>query len=446
MNKKISFAFGLLIFVVITGCGGGFGGRDTPITDVDIRTGTDGLVMEFLENAPPKNVFEDGQFPISLKLKNSGAFDIKDDEDSPEFEGGFVVFGFEKAYVDVPYPEIRRVFVDLDQDGKDALKDELTIALGNYLVEGYSEVGDDANSEIDIVSDAFLAAFYVSENYPEQNRVNVDNLINYLRDPNNDGDYDDSRLNEDLETEVVDFLEDYQTGLIEPIKEDILKEEINIQGKSIYIPKGDEGFVNLNAKAGKISGQSEKHPSTIFATACYPYETVLGTSVCVDTDIFGERRGEKACAIKNQVFGEGQGAPVAVTKIETRMLPQDGGKIKPHFLIHVRNMGDGQVVDRNKIKYACNSSALSYTDLNNVTIDAQLSGIQLKCSENEDEDPGHTTVRLKDKEDVIRCTYHEDGGIDASIEAYAAPLRVELNYGYTFTISKNIIIEKVLTY
>jgi len=324
MNKKIILMAGILLLLVFTGCDKinktGKKGQ-TPISEVDVRKGVEGLKMEFLPNAPPNNVFAESGFPISLKLKNDGASDIKEEDG-----GAIFVFGFEKAYMDIPVPNQRSV--------------------------------------------------------------------------------------------------------------------LSIKGKSIYAPLGEEEFININARAGAIGPQSEKHPSSIFATACYPYETVLGTSVCIDTDITGQRRGQNVCVVKDIVFTGGQGAPVSVTKVETRMLPQDDGKVKPHFLIYVKNAGNGEVIDPGKVEAACTSGTLSYGDFNTLRVKASLSGVPLKCSEDE----GPVIVRLRDKEDLIRCTYERDGGINSGADAYVAPLKVELEYGYTFTISKNIIIEKVLTH
>ena len=339
-NKKAIAIIGiLLVLVVVSGCEGGniFGKKQDkrPITDAEVRKGTDGLDMEFIKNAPPENVFEGSQdkggevipsaFPVSLRLKNKGASDIED---------AFLVFGFEKSYVDIT-------------GGDERCAGELC------------------------------------------------------------------------------------TG-------------IDIKGKSIYSPVGDEDFIKVNAGAKKIGAQSETHPSTIFATACYPYNTTLGTSVCIDTDIIDEVKGKKACNVKDLTFSEGQGAPVAITKIETRMLPQDDNKVKPHFIIFIENKGNGEVVDSDKLDAACSSSGLEYTDFNTLTITASLPQGDLKCSEDPTEPPGPTAVRLREKEDIVRCTLED--GVDIGRDAYTAPLKIELNYGYTFTISKDIIIEKVLKY
>jgi len=201
---------GMLSLLVIAGCGIGGGGKKDPISGVDVHVGFKGLTMDFLENAPPENVFESvitnnkpilSIFPVSLNIKNKGAFDIKD---------GVIVFGFEKAYVD--YQETPK-----------------------YVVE-YVGGGD------------------------------------------------------------VDQVEIFKEGI-----------QFDIEGKSITSPIGDEDFITVNAVAKQVGPQSEMHTSTIFATACYPYNTEFGTSVCIDTDIIGDFKGRKACDVKEVFFTEGQG-------------------------------------------------------------------------------------------------------------------------------------------
>ena len=331
----------ILFLLAIGGCDSSK--KKSSLTDADIRVGTDGLEMKFLQNAPPLNIFEGGSFPISLKIKNAGASNIGDNPATTDVveQSGIVVLGFEKAYVDIITPKM----------------------------------------------------------------------------------------------------------------------EVKIVGKSIFNQKGDEDVKSVNAWAKKIGGQSETHPSTILATACYPYKTILDASVCIDTDVTGQRRGQKSCTIKELDFGDGQGAPLVITKIETMMLPQqDETKIKPHFIIHVKNSGNGQVIRReateegkpvNILEKVCSSEPLSYMkekDFNTFNVKAMLSGVELDCNPDENIGPGVTEARLREKEDMIRCTYDKDGGIGIESDAYTAPLKIELDYGYTFTISKDIIIEKVLTY
>jgi len=218
-----------------------------------------------------------------------------------------------------------------------------------------------------------------------------------------------------------------------------------IEGRSIFNLNGDEEFITVNAKAKDVGAQSETHPSTIFATACYPYKTILEASVCVDTDIFATGLRDKSCEVKDLDFAGGQGAPVAITKIETRMLPdadQDPDIVIPHFIIHIENNGNGEVISLGKIREACTNKALDFTDFNRLQIRAFLSSDELNCNIGESSEI--TEIRLRDKKDIVRCTL--DKGIESIRDAFTSPLRIDLEYGYTFTISKDITIEKILKY
>jgi hypothetical protein len=328
MNKNLILIAGVLVLLALAGCDGKQGER--PITDVDVRVGTEGLTMEFMQNAPPERVFEENIFPIAIELKNKGAFDIVDNEESAVAEKVKLVFGFEDAYVEA--------------------------AGGDEKCDG-----------------------------------------------------------------------------------EVCRTEIN--GKSVYNPAGDDEFLTIDARAKKIGAQSETHASTIRATVCYPYKTVLGSSVCIDPDVYGVAEKQKACNVEDMTF-EGQGAPVAVTKIEPKMLPSEEGNARAQFIIYIKNKGNGEVTLLDRFEDACGSQE-SDDDLyrefyNRVKVNAWLSGEPLVCNEKESD----LIAVLKDKEAMIMCTYDGEGSSDA----YTAALRVELDYGYTFTISKDIIIEKILTY
>lgn len=216
-------------------------------------------------------------------------------------------------------------------------------------------------------------------------------------------------------------------------------------GKSPINPIGDEETISYNVEAGKVDPQSESHSSAVIATLCYPYETTLASSVCIDTDISNLRPGKKVCQNKDLIFNNGQGAPVAITKIEVNMLPvqsaqSPGDRIKPQFLIYIENKGQGTVIRSGAVRNFCTKSDISHEDLNVVYVDAELSNTKLNCQlEAKDKDPpGH--IKLKDKKDIIWCDLKE--GIPSSQDSYLSPLKIVLSYGYTQSISANYLIQK----
>jgi len=223
----------------------------------------------------------------------------------------------------------------------------------------------------------------------------------------------------------------------------------NLNGKSQLNPNGEEEIISYNIEAGKIDPQSEAHPSTITATLCYPYETVLESTICVDTDINNLRPGKKICSSQDLIFNSGQGAPVAITKIEPLMLPLQlsdspvTDKIKPQFLIYIENKGPGVVIKRESVKDFCTKSDTTHEDFNIVYIDAFLSNKPLKCQLEKKKGSNENEIRhikLKDKKDIIRCALEE--GIQRTDDAYLSTLKIELSYGYTQSISASYFIQK----
>ena len=222
----------------------------------------------------------------------------------------------------------------------------------------------------------------------------------------------------------------------------------SLDGKSNINPIGSEDTISYNIEAGKIDPQSELHQSTVIATVCYPYETFLSSTVCIDTDVNNLRPAKKVCNAQDLAFPNGQGGPVAVTKIETRMLPaqlsaQSPGteKIKPQFLIYVENKLPGLVIKSESAREFCTKSDVSHDNYNIVYVDASLSNQQLTCqldTQQKNNLPGH--IKLKDKKDIIRCSLEE--GIDRNIDTYLSPLKVILRYGYTQSIATSYLIEK----
>lgn len=234
-----------------------------------------------------------------------------------------------------------------------------------------------------------------------------------------------------------------------PIKFDLL-------GRSTYDPIGgvDRKTINLNAKG--LGPQSETHTTTIAATTCYPYRTEATAQVCVDTDVYGQRLAEKVCTpetlsmgtigIEGQELPRGQGAPIAITKIEQKMMmhPENDELIKPRYMIYVKNMQNGLPVDIDVYDKACTSTGISKQVWNVVRARVYLSdrSIQLDCAPKLDTESadkaGH--IRLEKKEDFIKCVLEE--GVHKTRGTFTTPLMIDLDYGYTFTISKNVLIRK----
>lgn len=271
----------------------------------------------------------------------------------------------------------------------------------------------------------------------------------------NGGAYDIKRgyLSIGLEKEYMDIEE----GSLKSINEradfrDPEHIQFDLTGKTIENPYGEQEIISFNANTKELSGtdpQSEYHDSLVSITACYEYKTTAVETVCIDTDVYGFKKREKSCEVKTLTLNS-QGAPVAVTSIESEMVPSKDNPsiIKPRFLITVKNLGDGEVIKKERVVEACSSDPLSYKEWGNVNIKAYLSTQdeenKLDCDIVKDGEYDDGELVLKQKEDSIRCSYEK--GLDETKGAFSSPLYILLEYGYTNTISKEVKIKKVLTH
>jgi len=331
----------LVMLLFISGCGS-FKKEYTPtITSKDIYTGKDGLRMEFFENTPPKEIFENSPLPIGLKIYNEGAYDI---------ENGYLSISLEKDYMSLDEASLR----------------------------------------------------------------SINDMFNF-KDPQH-----------------IQF---------------------SLKGKTIEHPKGEQDVVTFNAKTtenlSKIDPQSEYHNSLISITSCYKYQTKAVETVCIDTDVYGFKQREKSCKVE-AISLSSQGAPVAVTKIESEMVPStdDTSIIKPRFIITVKNLGNGEVIREDKVEGACSSERLGQGEWNNIKVKAYISTMtdeknKLDCNIIGGDKYDNGTLILKQKEDSIRCSYEE--GFKQIKGTFSSPLYIILDYGYTDTISKDVKIRKVVT-
>lgn len=231
----------------------------------------------------------------------------------------------------------------------------------------------------------------------------------------------------------------------------------DLEGKTQTNLKGNEIVVAVNAQTGKLDPQSENKPSTLTATLCYPYKTTLSTTVCIDPDVAGIRPGKKVCAVKDISFGGGQGAPIAVTKIESQMIPiADKDIIKPQFLIFVENKGNGNPVNIIGYYTACKEIDFNSKETwNAATLRAYTSGKegenQLVCCPNKEGQCPEDAVgdmagfiRFRDRKDYVKCTFRN--GQPRDYDAFTSPLRIEIDYGYVQTTTANFMIQKPLRY
>ncbi|MBW2973311.1 hypothetical protein KY346_02880 [Candidatus Woesearchaeota archaeon] len=209
-------------------------------------------------------------------------------------------------------------------------------------------------------------------------------------------------------------------------------DKFDLAGKSVFYPEGTETTKSFRAQARMLPPQFEHFETAIVASACYPYKTEATALVCIDTDITNIVR-TKPCKTQKITFSGGQGAPVAVTSVEPKMLVhEDPERIQPEFIIKLENLGKGQAMVKDKVFDACTGKPLGEETWNKVELRAALSDVELNCRPEK--------IKLT-KDQRIVCTL--EGGIYKEEGTYLAPLSIEVNYGYMDRMVKGLEIKKI---
>ncbi len=237
----------------------------------------------------------------------------------------------------------------------------------------------------------------------------------------------------------------------------------SLEGRSIFNYQGGIMVLSYPAKAKSAGTMSEKHNVQFVATACYEYTTKWTQEVCIDTDINKMNIFPGACEA-TEISLSGQGAPLAITSIESTMLPTGKGYIRPMFTIYIENSGNGKIINKNKKEEACTATGLTSRDYNMVFLKSViLSGEELsydfngydpatgkELNPNSDNDliqcSPNPLILKNDGNDYIRCIVAEDLEWDMfsmNQASYTTLLSLQFDYGYTLSKSKEMIIKKI---
>lgn len=216
-------------------------------------------------------------------------------------------------------------------------------------------------------------------------------------------------------------------------------------GRNEDDPFGEQQFVTFTALPKPLDKQTEQHQSLIVVTACYDYLTQASTDLCVDTSQYKLGKLEKPCKYSPITFSGGQGGPVAVTKVEQQMVRLDSSSVSPQLTITIKNVGKGQVVDKQHLEAACTSSdavaTLTAQQIGTVTIDdVAFSSYTLKEGEIACDQP---TAQLRNNEAKFRCHLRK-GLMSPEQDPFLTRLVIEVSYGYTHSLSTPITLERAL--
>ncbi len=223
--------------------------------------------------------------------------------------------------------------------------------------------------------------------------------------------------------------------------------KFNVGGKSILTPNGEKGIVYFSGVARKLQTQSQSLQSKISVNACYNYKTIAVPIVCIDTDFTNNNPFQKSCVV-NDVSMDSQGAPVAITSVKYKMLPR-GNMVEPEFFITIENKGNGEVINplSGFVEGVCGLSSDIFEKNKDDENEKQISifnvvkvSVFLGADQKELDCIPKDGLKLKDKKSELKCTL--ESGIETTEGTYSTPLQIIIEYGYTLSASKDILIKK----
>src|SRR3989338_6691109 len=277
-ERYLKAALVLLLLIIAAGC------EKKEKDTEEVITGTDGIVISFVENFPQdKYILSPGEtqdFTAVVEVKNKGATPLDSGLEHLLHES-FKQYLIENKYAKSDDPtHIERV---LKADW-DKLTEEQKKTNGgtfeNYLVNFFQYEKDKTFKEQFENFKKTIGILFIG---------GFDDGIIVMNDKNND--------------KKVDF-EDKSNSLLSML----------LPAKSQFNPNGGFGTVEFGGKIAADKLGVNSYEPVILATACYPYATKAGPNVCIDPIPFDDKQ-KKVCSIGSHTLSS-QGAPIAVTKMD----------------------------------------------------------------------------------------------------------------------------------
>lgn len=401
------FIICLVVCFVLVGCG--YNDSTVHISNEDFWEGTDGLVFEFVTENPPEIVYENTPVDIAFEIQNLGAHMLT----------GYMTLSVEDDYMCLLDDNNECSTFNPSQE----LPASVEIQLGEYdaAISQYKielQTVTDTDQRAQLLKDIQIA---------EKNKQRLQSLV-VVENP-------------------------YKTHYF------------SLEGKSIFNYEGGSDVLTYKAKVKSAGTLSEKHTVQIIATACYEYITQWNQDICIDTDINHMNIFPGACEATDITLN-GQGAPLAITIIESKMLPTGTGYVRPMFIIYVANSGNGRIINKEKSQQACTATGLESRDYNMIFLkEFVLSTEELKYDFNgydintgkeigagEDGDTitcsPNPLILKNDGTDYITCIVNEDQAEQDMFSTNQAPyttqISMQFDYGYTLSHSQEVIIQKII--
>ena len=212
--------------------------------------------------------------------------------------------------------------------------------------------------------------------------------------------------------------------------------EGGVEGREKFTSGGIKDLkFDVNTKALSKENYETNPKPNVQAAACYKYQTKASAPICIDTSKYRGTAEKGACTESTLYFTEGQGAPVAVTKIESVILIKNSQAF-PYLKIFMENAGRGEVLNRTQTTDACSDKPAVHSIIH--LDSASIGGKQLSC---EPKNAEETLLKLREEKENNYFTCEAAAGtqgFDAGAQSFITDLSITLSYGYETTITKQV--------
>jgi len=149
-----------------------------------------------------------------------------------------------------------------------------------------------------------------------------------------------------------------------------------LHGKSFGYPEGDYAIVQF--QESNILPPPGKEALSFTITGEYDYATEVSAEVCINPEVSPVVKTPGVCEVKEVNLKGGQGAPVAVTRINE--LPSyRGNNLNLNFIFEIENIGDGEVLGDIAIENVRLGGQFLVCDKSFVGLKEETDAAKVKC-------------------------------------------------------------------
>lgn len=426
-NKLMMIITILSVLFLVTGCG-----STTSNVQKKYYTGYDSVQMRFLSDSPPSVFYYDSEaqnmemntIPIFVEVYNKGSSDTY---------GALFIHGFDPNIVAIqgytpgypgysgPMQGSSGIFSGWYGNSNNYAVSAINVPVGNSMISlGLQAIN--GQTSVSFSSFGTRATLFSSLGFMTTSNMNY---VGYTG----------------INTGVI---QSNIGAVINPITQGMFSQfgwsewikAFDLEGRNPNNPSGGMDVIEFPATILTLPPSLEEFRQRVMVTSCFDYATHASAMVCIDPEPYSNVK--KACVPNTVSPGGGQGAPVAITSIE-----QKPGRGRTTFTINIKHNKKGtydELYDYFSL-YKCDpaSGATVKTNDKNIVyvgyVYLSQYDITMACIPNQ-------MIRLDDSGNgqiVCSITFPED----IASSAYQAPLEVELWYGYSKTIYKDMIIRRI---